>query len=188
MFSWAHTENIGKMVEGVGMIPSLPPSLPLCRASSLSALVGQHALSHVYDGRALERRAPESCSCGVLEGEGYVLFSNDTHLWWLHFLKQGFRHCAIVLIRDGVVLFIDPLSHQLIIEWRLMDDRECFLKALERCGVRYVPVSFHEVSASQAPLSFFSCVEVVKRVLGIHRRWIITPWQLYQFLLDNPRK
>jgi hypothetical protein len=33
-----------------------------------------------------------------------------------------------------------------------------------------------------APFMLFTCVEAVKRVLGIHRRGIVTPWQLYQHL------
>ena len=33
-----------------------------------------------------------------------------------------------------------------------------------------------------APFMLFTCVEAVKRVLGIHRRGIVTPWQLYRHL------
>ncbi|MEM9469625.1 MAG: hypothetical protein AAF988_05625, partial [Pseudomonadota bacterium] len=33
-----------------------------------------------------------------------------------------------------------------------------------------------------APFMVFSCVEAIKRLLGIHKRFIMTPWQLYQHL------
>ena len=35
---------------------------------------------------------------------------------------------------------------------------------------------------SPAPIGIFTCVEVVKRILGIHARRIFTPWQLYHYL------
>ena len=36
--------------------------------------------------------------------------------------------------------------------------------------------------AKPAPWRLFSCVEAVKRVLGIHKRFMITPWHLYRYL------
>ena len=36
-----------------------------------------------------------------------------------------------------------------------------------------------------APLMVFTCVEAVKRVLGLHRRLVFTPWQLYRHLLND---
>ncbi|KAF0112782.1 MAG: hypothetical protein FD149_2342, partial [Rhodospirillaceae bacterium] len=38
-----------------------------------------------------------------------------------------------------------------------------------------------------APWAPFTCVEAVKRILGIHVRAIITPWQLYK-VLSGQRK
>jgi hypothetical protein len=33
--------------------------------------------------------------------------------------------------------------------------------------------------------SVTSCVDVVKRVLGIHAPFILTPWQLYKYLCNT---
>jgi len=35
---------------------------------------------------------------------------------------------------------------------------------------------------------FFSCVEFIKRVLGIHSCFILTPWQLYKYLNKEKEK
>jgi hypothetical protein len=35
-----------------------------------------------------------------------------------------------------------------------------------------------------APLAPFTCVEAAKRVLGLHDRRVVTPWQLYRRLID----
>lgn len=32
----------------------------------------------------------------------------------------------------------------------------------------------------------FTCVHVAKRILGIRKWWIQTPWQLYNYLMDLP--
>jgi hypothetical protein len=36
-----------------------------------------------------------------------------------------------------------------------------------------------------APISFFTCVEGAKRILGVHNIMIVTPWQLYKLLVKE---
>ena len=36
-----------------------------------------------------------------------------------------------------------------------------------------------------APWGPFTCVEAVKRVLGVRARFILTPWRLYKFLREQ---
>jgi hypothetical protein len=38
-----------------------------------------------------------------------------------------------------------------------------------------------------APIRPFTCVEAVKRVLGLRAPWVFTPWQLYCHLLQHGR-
>ena len=42
-----------------------------------------------------------------------------------------------------------------------------------------------EVALRSAPLGVFSCVETVKRLLGLRTRWVFTPWQLHRFLVSR---
>ena len=49
-------------------------------------------------------------------------------------------------------------------------------------GHAVVPAPVRRDHLRPAPWGPFTCVEVVKRVLGLHDRWVVTPWQLYRRL------
>jgi len=40
-----------------------------------------------------------------------IVFCDNTDLWWLRFLKCGFRHCFVVLCDGRYWVTVDPLSH-----------------------------------------------------------------------------
>jgi hypothetical protein len=50
-----------------------------------------------------------------------------------------------------------------------------------RMGCLMIEVTPPEISGTKG-LSFISCVEIAKHILGIDRRFIITPWQLYCYI------
>ena len=59
---------------------------------------------------------------------------------------------------------------------------------------RFVAAGLHaiEVAPRLAPKRFapplpFSCVEGAKRILGIHAWTVVTPWQLYKFLIKGSK-
>lgn len=120
-------------------------------------------------------------------GKAWVIFSAQADLAWLKILKPGFRHCAVLLNDGRHWITIDPLSnytditvHQVPLEFDLplwMKDR----------GYRIVSTQITRKTVP-APLALYSCVEAVKRVLGIHKRLIITPWQLYRYLTNHCKK
>lgn len=115
------------------------------------------------------------------EKKAWVVFSGQADLPWLKILKPGFRHCAVLLNDGQRWLTIDPLSnytditvHQVPLEFDLplwMKDR----------GHKVLPATIRR-SDKPAPFAPYSCVEAVKRILGIHNRLIFTPWQLYRHL------
>ena len=115
--------------------------------------------------------------------KAWVVFSGQTEISWLKFLKPGFRHCY-VLINDGERwMSLDPLSHvtEVSVHHHVPADFE--LPAwLESRGNRVVKAPMNRDITKPAPFMIFTCVEAVKRVLGIHRRGIVTPWQLYRHL------
>lgn len=115
--------------------------------------------------------------------DAWVVFSGETDLPWLKFLKSGFRHC-FVLINDGQRwVSIDPLSpytevqvyHHLIPSFDLPS-------WLEGRGYKVCKASINRDHKKAAPIMVFTCVEAIKRLLGIHKRFIVTPWQLYRCL------
>lgn len=113
--------------------------------------------------------------------EIWIVFSGQTDMSWLNILKPGFRHCY-ALINDGerwisydpLAHFTDVSVHQVPSEFNLplwMKDR----------GHKVLRAPVNRIQ-KEAPWMIFTCVEAVKRVIGLHNRWILTPWQLYRHL------
>ncbi|MGB1077272.1 MAG: hypothetical protein ACPG05_03115 [Bdellovibrionales bacterium] len=123
--------------------------------------------------------------CGVTTHPqtAWVVFSDETDLWRLRFLKRGFRHCYVLFADGDKWCSIDPLSHVTEIGFHQFSTTFNLPLWLKSQGHVVVQVSMKEAAARPAPLMLMSCVEAVKRLLGIHNRWVITPWQLYRHLL-----
>lgn len=118
--------------------------------------------------------------------KAWVVFSGKTELPWLRFLKPGFRHCY-ALLHDGVNwITVDPLSHFTEVAVHRHVPADFSLPDwLTGRGMTVVPVDAASIPLKPAPWMMFTCVEAVKRILGIHRRLILTPWQLYKFLTST---
>jgi len=117
-----------------------------------------------------------------ITGIALVVFSGDTDLKRLKVLKRGFRHCFIVLESAGYWVIYDPLSHRT--DLSVIEGNDVFgLVHLYRAqGLRVAPWVVRRPPKRPAPMGPYTCVEAAKRILGIHSRWIITPWNLYNFL------
>lgn len=116
-----------------------------------------------------------------------VIFSDNTGLWWLRFLKAGFRHCFMILETDRGYVWLDPLSQRFTV--KLLDGVEygTLKRWYENRGMNVLSVDVNERGNAAFPLGVMSCVEVIKRVIGIRDRMIWTPWQLYQNLKKNKK-
>lgn len=114
----------------------------------------------------------------------WVVFCKNTDIWWLGFLKKGFRHCFLVLNDGYNWITYDPMS------------------AFTEITVQKTPISFDlpewfsqrgdkvvsgiiKKQRKITPISVYTCVEGVKRVLGIHDFWILTLHQLYKYLKER---
>ncbi len=113
----------------------------------------------------------------------WVVFSGKTDIWWLKLLKKEFRHCFLIM-NDGVRwISIDPLSAYTDIQTHSHIDAKYDLpKWLKGQGYRAIFMFANHHHTRPAPAMFFTCVEAIKRILGIHHRGIFTPYQLYKFL------
>ena len=78
---------------------------------------------------------------------------------------------------------IDPLSHvtEISVHHHVPVDFD-LAGWLEARGNRVLKAPMRRNITRAAPFMLFTCVEAVKRVLGIHSRGIFTPWQLYRHL------
>jgi len=111
-----------------------------------------------------------------------VVFSNETDLWWLKFLKRGFRHCFVVIRLHDKWVTIDPMAHFLEISLPDLPDGFDLARWFRKNGMIVVETYIRYPERRPYPPFFLSCVEVVKRILGLHLPLILTPAQLYKFL------
>lgn len=124
-----------------------------------------------------------------MEGYRYPLafigFGGTPRFWWMHFLKKGFYHCFIILGNGYHWILIDSLSH--FTDAIILKNVD-IPKSLNDLGYRVICCTTAEPARSKAFLMPFTCVETVKRFLGIKNRFILTPYQLYKFLLIKKGK
>ncbi len=118
----------------------------------------------------------------------WVVFTNQTQLLWLKILKKGFRHC-FVIINDGKNwISIDPMSNYTDIAVHNISHDFDLPKWLRSRGHSVIKACLNNNIKKPAPWMFFTCVEACKRILGIHKRSIFTPWQLYRYLLTTKKE
>lgn len=119
----------------------------------------------------------------VLPREAMVVFEDRREAWSLRWLRPGFRHCFCLVGDGGRWTLLDPLKSRLAVAIlcelsasdlaeRLATENRRFLHGLVTCP-----------EAPQFPaLRPLTCVEVVKRLVGLHASAVVTPHQLYHRL------
>lgn len=125
--------------------------------------------------RKIELAAP-------LYARALVVFSGQTGVSWLRWLKPGYRHC-FVAVDDGIEwLTVDPLLHRLEIRASGLPSAFDLAAEYRRMALEVIEVVPLAVPMRRAPFGLFTCVETAKRLLGIRARWVFTPWQLHRWL------
>ena len=117
----------------------------------------------------------------------YIVFEDNVHLWWLRFLKRGFRHCYLLFcIEENTWLEVNPASNQVVFLIHKTTPGLDYINHLcSDASKTILSIHLSNSSLSTAPLGFFTCVEFAKRSLGIHSFFTITPYQLYKKLVYN---
>ena len=111
----------------------------------------------------------------------WVVFSGQTDLPWLKCLKSGFRHCFVVMHDGRHWVSVDPMANYMEVTVHQTAGDFDFIGWIQNSGLAVVRANIRYHS-KPAPIMPLTCVEAVKRILGLRRRLIITPWQLYKFL------
>ncbi|PWC36444.1 hypothetical protein [Azospirillum sp. TSO35-2] len=115
----------------------------------------------------------------------WVVYRGEAPLWWLRVLKPGFRHC-LALLHDGRRwVVVDPLAG--FTDIAVLDLPAGFdLPGWYRAqGLTVDAAPLHRPAAA-APWGPFTCVEAVKRLIGLRAPWVLTPWQLHRHLSRRP--
>lgn len=133
-------------------------------------------------------QSPAPAAARVISGparpqRAVVVFAEETRLPKLRRLKPGFRHCYAYLAMPGGWVGIDPLSHMIEVKGFYDWSAEADLAAhLRRQGLCALTVPVLTAPRRLAPPLPFSCVEVVKRLIGLQSWRIRTPWELFLHL------
>ena len=114
--------------------------------------------------------------------EALVVFAGSTSLKWLRWLTPGYRHCFVAIAQRDVWIICDPLSHRTDLIAICGHTRQDLAAWYRQRGLTVVETHVRSAPKRPAPIRPFTCVEAVKRILGIHAPWVLTPWQLYRYL------
>ena len=114
----------------------------------------------------------------------WVVFSGESEISWVRWMfRRGFRHCYAI-INDGTKwVTFDPLAHksEVAVHHQLPSEFDLpeWLKAR---GLRVLKVGVPTFKEKPMPPALFTCVEAMKRLIGVRKMRIFTPYQLYKEL------
>ncbi|KAA5605692.1 hypothetical protein F1188_10105 [Roseospira marina] len=111
-----------------------------------------------------------------------VVFTDGGAIWWLRLLRPGFRHVFIAVRRPGHWVIVDPLAHRMRVDLVPTADAADLAAWYRAQGLTVVATETRAPPRKEAPWAPLTCVEVVKRLLGLHARWVWTPYALYRAL------
>ena len=114
--------------------------------------------------------------------EAVVGFGGEPTLWWMKFLKKGFYHCVVAVGSGNEWILIDPLIHCNDIVFLEISDVESFLN---KNGYTTIRCKIEEPKKRSLSIVPYTCVETVKRFIGVKNCKIITPFQLFNYLNEK---
>lgn len=103
----------------------------------------------------------------------------------MRFFKPGFRHCFVCVETEAGWAVIDPLSHCTRVGMAPPSVPSVLVAWFSERGMRAVVTRLRNAPRTRAPAAPYTCVEAVKRVLGLRARGVFTPWRLYQALVSE---
>ncbi len=109
----------------------------------------------------------------------FVAFGGSPTHWWTKFLKKGFYHCFLILGNGREWYIIDPVMHFtdfIVVKTHYIEN--FFIQKGYRL-IRTTPLLPQKISFFFRPCT---CVETVRRFLGIQHPFLWTPYQLFCYL------
>jgi hypothetical protein len=116
--------------------------------------------------------------------QALVVFEDRPESRWLAWLKPGFRHCYCLVRAERGWILIDPLLRDLRVCWLDLPNEFDLVTHYVEQGHMVIsgfPEKFSKTTGTLRPVT---CVEVVKRALGLGHLQAWTPYQLHRVLLS----
>ena len=112
-----------------------------------------------------------------------VVFEHREARGVLRLLRPGFRHCFCLVSRESGWMLCDPLKQSIHLAWLPDLGAERLLQHFSRNGrTALLGTAPEPAPALRIRLRPLTCVEVVKRILGLAELPAATPWQLHEAL------
>jgi hypothetical protein len=105
----------------------------------------------------------------------------------MRLLRPGFRHCFCVLRRADRWVVCDPLKGSIVLEILAEYPLEALAAHYLASGRSLLAGTAGSLRPLPLRVRALTCVEVVKRLLGIDAPWVLTPYQLFRFLQEPQR-
>lgn len=117
------------------------------------------------------------------EGREYYIVFGKAKIKMPFFLDKDFQHCYVVRKDyDRIWTVIEDTYNHLSVHPYLVEDYPN-LRDLIGFDAKVIRAKRNIVDVKRGMFCIFSCVEVCKAVLGINDSRILTPKQLYRYLL-----
>lgn len=113
----------------------------------------------------------------------WIAFTGKADARFLKILKPGFRHCFALMRDDARWLLIDPMLHKMDINAASCAHDFDLPGYLRRQGYRVVRAPAFSPERRMCFPAPFTCVEAMKRLIGLQDWRVFTPWQLYRRLI-----
>lgn len=128
---------------------------------------------------------PSLSASGRAPVQAWVVFGDGNRSMIFRLLRRGFRHCFVLLQQVGVWVSVEPLLGGIEV---LVHDHPAsfdFPGHLARSGFTVVPVGAVSIPPRFSFPFICTCTEVVRRVIGVRHPFLLTPFQLYRFLVSR---
>lgn len=112
----------------------------------------------------------------------YVYFSDSSHKQF-SFLKKGFRHVQVGM--DSDISKLEKIF--LNLDMNGISSFQLKSQTVDTLTAKCVGLFVEGLPADKYSLfpNLGTCVTFVKKLLNIHAWWVITPWQLYNYIKKN---
>lgn len=123
--------------------------------------------------------------------ECLVIFTDSQRLTLMG-LKKGCRHVLVAYPTLLGVAVLEAVQGRIVITEHAGESIASTQKLAVREGLSTLRYAREPLPYVYTPtpftVSFFSCVEVTKRYLGIKAWWVITPYQLHKYITKRKRE
>lgn len=120
----------------------------------------------------------------------YVIFQ-DSPAWYVWPFKKNFRHVSVVVKEEYAKHFVH-INFRAVKTEVTIPSHEEMDRVWQRSrrllsgdpSIKVIRVELEEEQGFNLPLPF-NCVETVKRIIGVRKWWVVTPHQLYRYLIKH---